>query len=67
MFEWLILLRSLLVVLRGRLQAARRQRGAVSLEYVVVVIGALAVAGLVFTIIRSAARSGANSISIPGN
>ena len=66
MCEWLIL-RSLVVVLCGRLQAARRERGAVSLEYVVVVIGALAVAGLVFAIIRSAARSGANSISIPGN
>ncbi len=64
--EWL-LLRSLLVVLRGRIQTARRQAGAVSLEYVVVVIGALAVAGLVFAIIRNAARSGANSIQIPGN
>lgn len=66
MCEWLIL-RSLIMVLRGRLQAGRRERGAVSLEYVVVVIGALAVAGLVFAIIRSAARSGANRISIPGN
>ncbi len=66
MDEWLIL-QSLVIVLRGRLQAARRERGAVSLEYVVVVIGALAVAGLVFTIIRSAARAGANKISIPGN
>ena len=66
MFEWLIL-RSLVVILRGRLQAARRERGAVSLEYVVVVIGALAVAAIVFTIIRSAARAGANNISIPGN
>jgi hypothetical protein len=66
MLEWLIL-RWLVVVLRGRLQAARREGGAVSLEYVVVAIGALAVAGLVFTIIRNAARSGANRISIPGN
>jgi len=66
MDEWLIL-QSLVIVLRGSLQAARRERGAVSLEYVVVVIGALAVAGLVFTIIRSAARAGANKISIPGN
>lgn len=66
MFDWLVL-RSLVVVLCGRLQAVRRERGAVSLEYVVVVIGALAVAGLVFTIIRNAARSGANHITIPGN
>jgi hypothetical protein len=66
MFE-LLLLRSLVMMLRARVQAARRQGGAVSLEYVVVAIGALAVAGLVFAIIRGAARSGANRISIPGN
>lgn len=66
MLEWSTL-RSLVVLLRGRLRAARRERGAVSLEYVMVVIGALAVAGIVFAIIRSAARAGANSISIPGN
>jgi hypothetical protein len=67
MIEWLMVLRALIVVLASRLRAARRERGAVSLEYVVVVIGALAVAALVFAIIRSAAREGANSISIPGN
>jgi hypothetical protein len=63
----LLILRSLVTMLRGRLRAASRQGGAVSLEYVVVAIGALAVAGLVFAIIRGAARSGANRISIPGN
>jgi hypothetical protein len=66
MLDWSIL-RSLVVLLEGRLRAARRERGAVSLEYVMVVIGALAVAAIVFTIIRNAARAGANSISIPGN
>ncbi len=65
MCEWLVL-RSLLVLLRGRLRAARRERGAVTLEYIAVTIGALAVATIVFVIIRNAARSGATSISIPG-
>jgi hypothetical protein len=66
MLDWSIL-RSLVVLLQGRLRAAQREGGAVSLEYVMVVIGALAVAAIVFTIIRNAARAGANSISIPGN
>jgi hypothetical protein len=66
MLEWSIL-RSLIVLLRGRLRSAHRERGAASVEYVMVLISALAVAALVFTIIRNAARTGANSISIPGN
>ena len=66
MLEWSTL-RSLIVLLRGRLRSARQERGAVSLEYVMVTISALAVVALVFTIIRNAARTGANSISIPGN
>lgn len=66
MLEWSTL-RSLVALMRGRLRAARQERGAVSVEYVMVVIGALAVAAIVFTIIRNAARTGANHISIPGN
>ena len=66
MLEWSIL-RSLVVLLRGRLGSAHQERGATTLEYVLVTISALAVVAIVFTILRNAARAGANSISIPGN
>lgn len=66
MLEWSIL-RSLIVLLRARLRSAHHERGATTLEYVLVTISALAVVALVFKILSDAARTGANNISIPGN
>ena len=60
------ILRALIALFVGRLRAAHGERGA-SLEYVMVVLGALAVAAIVFAIIRNAARAGASRITIPGN
>ena len=66
MLEWSIL-RSLIALLRSRFRSPHPERGATVLEYLLVTISAMAVVALVFKILTDAARTGANSISIPGN
>ena len=51
---------------RGRVEYLRREEtGALSLEWVAVIIAALAIVTAVVAIIRSKATAGANRISIP--
>ena len=66
MLEDLIPLQVLTAYLRGRVDHLRREEtGALSLEWVAVIIAALAIVTAVVAIIRSKATAGANKISIP--
>jgi hypothetical protein len=64
--EDLTALQVLAAYLRGRVEYLRREEtGALSLEWVAVIIAALAIVTAVVAIIRSKATAGANRISIP--
>ena len=66
MLEDLTAIHVLAAYLRGRVDRLRReQTGALSLEWVAVIIAALAIVTAVVAIIRSKATAGANKISIP--
>jgi hypothetical protein len=66
MLEDLTALQVLTAYLRGCVDHLRREEtGALSLEWVAVIIAALAIVTAVVAIIRSKATAGANRISIP--
>jgi hypothetical protein len=66
MLEELTAIHVLAAYLRGRVDRLRREEtGALSLEWVAVIIAALAIVTAVVAIIRSKATAGANRISIP--
>jgi hypothetical protein len=66
MLEDLIPLQVLTTYLRGRVDHLRREEtGALSLEWVAVIIAALMIVTAVVAIIRAKATAGANRISIP--
>jgi hypothetical protein len=66
MLEDLTAIHVLAAYLRGRVDRLRREEtGALSLEWVAVIIAALAIVTAVVAIIRSKATAGANKISIP--
>jgi hypothetical protein len=66
MLEDLTAIHVLAAYLRGCVDRLRReQTGALSLEWVAVIIAALAIVTAVVAIIRSKATAGANKISIP--
>ena len=66
MLEDLTAIHVLAAYLRGRVDRLRREEtGALSLEWVAVIIAALTIVTAVVAIIRSKATAGANKISIP--
>ena len=66
MLEDLTAIHVLAAYLRGRVDRLRREEaGALSLEWVAVIIAALAIVTAVVAIIRAKATAGANRISIP--
>jgi hypothetical protein len=66
MLEDLTAIQVLAAYLRGRVDHLRREEtGALSLEWVAVIIAALAIVTAVVAIIRAKATAGANKISIP--
>ena len=66
MLEGLTAIHVLATYLRGRVDHLRREEtGALSLEWVAVIIAALAIVTAVVAIIRAKATAGANRISIP--
>jgi hypothetical protein len=66
MLEDLTALQVLAAYLRGRVDHLRREEtGALSLEWVAIIIAALAIVTTVVAIIRAKATAGANRISIP--
>ena len=66
MLEDLTAIHVLAAYLRSRVDRLRREEtGALSLEWVAVIIAALAIVTAVVAIIRSKATAGANKISIP--
>ena len=66
MLEDLTAIHVLAAYLRGRVDRLRREEtGALSLDWVAVIIAALAIVTAVVAIIRSKATAGANRISIP--
>jgi hypothetical protein len=66
MLEDLTAIHVLAAYLRGRVDRLRReQTGALSLEWVAVIIAALMIVTVVVAIIRAKAEAGANRISIP--
>ena len=66
MLEDLTAIQVLTACLRGRIDHLRREEtGALSLEWVAVIIAALAIVTAVVAIIRAKATAGANKISIP--
>lgn len=66
MLEDLTAIHVLAAYLGGRVDRLRREEtGALSLEWVAVIIAALAIVTAVVAIIRSKATAGANKISIP--
>jgi hypothetical protein len=66
MLEDLTAIQVLAAYLRGHVDRLRREEtGALSLEWVAVIIAALAIVTAVVAIIRSKATAGANRISIP--
>jgi hypothetical protein len=66
MLEDLTAIHVLAAYLRGRVDRLRReQTGALSLEWVAVIIAALMIVTVVVAIIRAKATAGANKISIP--
>jgi hypothetical protein len=66
MFEDLIPLQVLATYLRSRIDHLRREEtGALSLEWVAVIIAALMIVTAVVAIIRAKATAGANKINIP--
>lgn len=66
MFEDLAVLQVLVAYLRARVGQARRdETGALSLEWVAVIIGILTVAGIVVAVVVRRGRAAANRIVIP--
>jgi hypothetical protein len=66
MLEDLTAIHVLAAYLRGRVDRLRREEtGALSLEWVAVIIAALMIVTVVVAIIRAKAEAGANKISIP--
>jgi hypothetical protein len=66
MADDLILLRALVACVRARLERARRDEvGALSLEWVAVILGILTVAGVVVAVVVQRATAAANKITIP--
>jgi len=66
MLEDLTAIHVLALYLRGRVDRLRREEtGALSLEWVAVIIAALMIVTVVVAIIRAKATAGANKISIP--
>ena len=66
MLEDLTAIHVLATYVRGRVDRLRREEtGALSLEWVAVIIAALMIVTVVVAIIRAKAEAGANKISIP--
>ncbi len=66
MADDLVLLQALVACVRARLERARRdEAGALSLEWVAVIIGILTVASVVVAIVVKRATAAANKITIP--
>ena len=65
MLEDLTAIHVVAAYLRGRVDRLRREGPAPSLEWVAVIIAALAIVTAVVAIIRSKATAGASKISIP--
>ena len=66
MADDLVLLQALVACVRARVQWVRRsEAGAMSLEWVAVIIGVLTVAGVVVAVVVKRATAAANKITIP--